>query len=166
MASRLKRPSFKGKGADIFFTGEAPTATEPTPEEGPAEGSKSESKLASLPANKQARKPAREKASTLAGNLERLPDAASDIEILVAETALDQIAAQGRITASFRFSEAELDALDDAVTEVKKKHRVRIAKQELVRLGLATLLSDYRERGKKSVLGLYIEREKELRKRR
>lgn len=156
MASRPKRPSLKGKGADIFFTGEAPAVTEPEPE--PAEESRDESLQASL----QASKPT----SKLASTRDRPRGSLSDSEIIVADAALDRIAAQGRITASFRFTEEELEALDDAVTDVKKKHRVRIAKQEVVRLGLAALLSDYRERAKDSVLGLYIEREKETGKKR
>ena len=152
MTSRPKRPSLKGKGADIFFTGEAPAGTGPESE--PVEEPRDESKLASLQASKSA------------SNRSRPRGAPSDTEIIVADAALDRIAAQGRITASFRFTEEELEALDDAVTEAKKKHRVRIAKQEVVRLGLAALLSDYRERGKDSVLGLYIEREKETGKKR
>lgn len=160
MPSRPNRPSLKGRGADIFFTGEAPAAIEPEPES--VEELSDESKLASLQASKSASK----QPSKLASNRSVPRSTPSDTEIIVADAALDRIAAPGRITASFRFTEEELDALDDAVTETKKKHRVRIAKQEVVRLGLAALLSDYRERGKDSVLGLYIEREKETRKKR
>lgn len=160
MTSRAKRPSFKGKGADIFFTGEAPAAIEPEPEA--VEEPEDESKLASLQASKSASK----QPGKLASNRRQSRAALSDTEIAIADAALDRIAAQGRITASFRFTEDELDALDDAVTEARKKHRVKVSKQEVVRLGLAALLSDYRERGKDSVLGLYIEREKETGKKR
>lgn len=156
MPSRPKRPSIKGRGADIFFASEAPVVMEPEPE--PIEEPGEKRKLASKQASQQA--------SKLASNRSEPRGEPSDTEIIVATTALGRVAAQGRITASFRFTEEELEALDDAVTDAKKKHRVRIAKQEVVRLGLAALLSDYRERGKDGVLGLYIEQEKEKRKNR
>jgi len=161
MPSRHKRPSLKGKGADIFFSGEVPIATEPeiaerlTTARGPEVKPKStdESLLASM----QASAPARQQPSKLASKQADPRGSTST----AAGAALDRIAAPGRITASFRFAEEELEALDDAVTEAKKKHRVRIAKQEVVRLGLAALLSDYEARGTASVLGQYIAKERE-----
>jgi hypothetical protein len=142
MTRRAKRPSVKGMGADIFFS-EVPSPSVPEGQEPTvqSEGPRHASKQASLPAAEKA-----------------TPLELSDVERAIAEDALSRVAEAGRITASFRFTKPELDALDDLVYRARKRHGVRIPKQEIVRLGLASLLSEYKERGDKSVLGRYIMR--------
>jgi hypothetical protein len=76
------------------------------------------------------------------------------------EDALARIAPPARITACYRFSQAELDALHSLVQQATEDNRTRISKQDVVRLGLAALLSNYEDQGRRSVLGRFIERER------
>lgn len=137
MTSRPKRASLKNQGAEILFPGgEAPTRADDV------SGSMNASRQASLQASKQ-----------------NAPSAeTSDVDLLVFDGVLERISGQPRVTASFRFTEAELDALDDVVYRSPQRPKVRLAKQEVVRLGLAALLAEYEERGDESILGRYIAR--------
>jgi len=135
MPSRPKRPSLKNQGAEILFPpGEPP---EGAVRARPSTTSRSHQSLqASNPASRS--------------------DEASDVDLLVFEGVLERISGQPRVTASFRFTEAELEALDDVVYRNPLRAKARLAKQEVVRLGLAALLAEYQERADESVLGRYI----------
>jgi len=142
MARRPRRPSVKGMGAEIFFA----EGAHPTPPEGQEKLTAQEpAALASLQASKPDSEPP-------------VPEDLTDVELLIIEDALSRVAEAGRITASFRFTKAELDALDDLTYRVRKRHGVRVPKQEIVRLGLAALVREYKEKGDVSVLGRYIMR--------
>lgn len=151
MAKRAQRPSVKDKGVDILFPqdgGPPEAGSSPSWETDSAAGPETyASKLASKQDSGQASKQA--------------PDADSDLDLILFEESLARIAEAGRITASFRFSESELDALDDVVYRSRRLRKVRLVKQDVVRLGLAALLAEYKERGRDSILGRYIERQKE-----
>ena len=151
MARRPKRPSVKDKGVDILFPagsetegiGERQLVEAPTDEPEGEAGAQHASMQASTQTNMRA------------------SDEASDVDLLVFEDAMGRIAEAGRITGSFRFTAPELEALDDLVYRSRKRHRVRLVKQEVVRLGLAALLAEYKERGDESVLGRYLRQLKE-----
>lgn len=77
------------------------------------------------------------------------PTLSSDVPIIAA---LERLAIEAKIGAGFRFSEAELDELDDFVRDAKRLHGLRVKKQDVVRLALALLMEDYREKGESSQL--------------
>lgn len=68
------------------------------------------------------------------------------------DSALQRLLSEAKINAAFRFSEAELDELDDFVRDAKRLHGLRVTKQDVVRLALALLMEDYREKGESSQL--------------
>ncbi len=77
------------------------------------------------------------------------PTPTSDAPIAAA---LERLAIEAKIGAGFRFSEEELDELDDFVRDAKRLHGLRVKKQDVVRLALALLMEDYREKGESSQL--------------
>lgn len=140
MSSRPKRPSLKNQGAEILFpSGDSSARAEETSEP-----------------------PAPNKQASLQVSLQDKAMAeSSDVDLLVFDDVLARIGGQPRVTASFRFTEAELAALDDVVYRSPLRSKVRLAKQEVVRLGLAALLAEYEERGDESILGRYMIRQQE-----
>ena len=137
MPSRPKRPSLTSQGAEILFP-----ASEP--------GMRTDEISDPLKASRQASLQASKKAS--------VASEMSDVDLLIFDGAVERISGQPRVTASFRFTEAELDALDEVVYRGPQRPKVRLAKQEVVRLGLAALLAEYEERGDESILGRYMVR--------
>lgn len=51
---------------------------------------------------------------------------------------------------TFAFTDEELEALEDAKTELRRKHGLRVTKYDLIRGGLHCLLEDYRRNADKS----------------
>lgn len=68
------------------------------------------------------------------------------------------------IANTFRYTEDELTVLNDAIYQVGKEHKVRVTKQDAVRLGLYLVLEDYRRRGLDSLLGQLAENRQHTRK--
>lgn len=66
------------------------------------------------------------------------------------------------INAAFRFSRRELNALEERVHEIKRKHGAKITKQDLIRIGLAGLLEEHERNGDQSLLGQYIKNTKHI----
>ena len=152
MAKRPKRPSLKDKGVDILF----PQDEEPAEEEQRAPVTDEASEDAS-----EAEEPTIENLRASVHAHMHANDRPSDVELLVFDDALQRIAGIGRVSSSFRFTEAELEALDDFVYRARKRHKVKLVKQEVVRLGLAALLAEFKERGPDSMLGRYMRHQKE-----
>ena len=65
---------------------------------------------------------------------------------------------------AFRFTEGELSRLTDVVYELSKRHSTKLAKQDVVRLALDSLLLDYEREGDASLLGRYVLRKKQWRR--
>lgn len=166
-----KRVSVKGRGADLFFSEAAggevagsgfehqddhvlEIAKQPDGEP----DSKLASQLASYQANKQ----------TGAGRVARPPKRRSEEKGSQPtsagspyEIAVKRISRPGIVAGAFRFSPDEIEGLDDLVYQVKKRYGVRVLKQDIVRLALAYLASQYEELGEESVLGRYVKNRKE-----
>ena len=70
---------------------------------------------------------------------------------------------QARVANTFRYTEQELDWLADALYEITKRHRARLTKQDIARLGLNAVLWDYRVRGDASLLGEFVRRRQRAR---
>jgi hypothetical protein len=68
------------------------------------------------------------------------------------------------IANTFRYTEEEVAALNDALYQIGKEYKVRVTKQDAVRLGLYLVLEDYRRRGLESLLGQLAESRQQLRR--
>jgi len=80
---------------------------------------------------------------------------ARDRAVSQMERTSERISEPAYVNAAFRFTHRELEALDDAVHEIKKKYGARLTKKDVVRLSLASLLDDYEMNGDDSALGQY-----------
>ena len=141
--AKAKRPSMQGKGADLFFSGELP---QDVPDERPTSPSSTAPATRRPQASKQASKQDTE-------------GLMSDAELLVLDSVLAHLDEPGHITNSFRFSRAELDALDDLIHEVRRQFNLRLAKQDVARLGVSFLVADFAERREGSFLAVYLRRQ-------
>jgi hypothetical protein len=183
----------RGKGAEIFFGEFAPAAAtraNPHTEESPAaaalptplfpnartddpQASEQESthvskqernqewKQASVPVSKTVSSQDREQASLQASvpASAETPSLVPDLDRLE-----EQLAAQGTLTNSFRYTRDELSRLTDVIYEVNKRHAVKLTKQDAARLGLNVVLADYRARGDESLLGQLARRRRRPRR--
>jgi hypothetical protein len=61
-------------------------------------------------------------------------------------------------SSTFRFQPHELEQLDTITSEVAQGHRLKLSKNDIVRLALNWLLADYRQNGEQSVLARVAER--------
>ena len=74
------------------------------------------------------------------------------------------LAEPATITSAFRFTDGELRRLTDVVYELSKRHSTKLAKQDVVRLALGSLLHEYARDGDDSLLGRYVLRKKQWRR--
>ncbi len=117
----------------------------PTRREQPAPASSDAPEEASVPARTHARTPLRKRA--------RADAPADPLDDLVRRLAEKQHQA----SSTFRYRSDELTELDAVFAEVKQAHRT-ISKNDIVRLGLAWLLDDYRRNKDDSVLAQVLAR--------
>ena len=68
------------------------------------------------------------------------------------------LAEQATVTNAFRYTHEELGQLTDAIYELGKEYGTRVTKQEVARLGLNAILTDYQIRGPDSLLSTFIAR--------
>jgi hypothetical protein len=125
------------------------------------------------PAGKQERKRARTQASKQADTVVTHRAAASDkgVEAAGGSPALGEISEEvwahvdspATITNSFRYTEAELSAVDDVLYEIGRQRGARLTKQDVARLGLNVVLDDFRRRGPASLLGQLAARRRQRR---
>lgn len=127
-----KRATVQGRADDVFFglseQPEAPTVESDAPEQA-APGK---------PARRAT--PPRSRPAAMQTNRHQLSTAAQILGI------------EAKINAAFRFSEEELDELDDFVRDAKRLHGLRVTKQDVIRLALALLMNDYHQKGEVSQL--------------
>ena len=163
------RVSLKGRGADIFFGDDSPVSTVPPLSPEPDDPKLTLAPIdhaspastptpppmvvqASMQESKRARLPARQPAAPEEGkSLSLLP-------LDLVDAVWDDVTAPATITNSFRYTEQELTWLSDAIYEVTRRHRVRLTKQDVARLGLQVILHDYRLHGDASLLGELVRR--------
>ncbi len=143
---RPKRPSMQGKGAELFFSGDLPEDTSTDAPIAPEPGTESE----------KARKKESLQERKLASNIPSLHEAFSEVEFVVWEAALARMDEPGNVPNTFRYAQAELDAIDDLVHEVRRGFKQRIAKQDVARLALNLLITDFVERREGSFLAAYL----------
>lgn len=74
------------------------------------------------------------------------------------ERVCELVSEPATITNAFRYTDQELSDLTDALYEITKRHRVKLSKQDVARLGLNVVLEEYRRRGDDSLLGELVQR--------
>lgn len=164
--AKPRRVSVQGRGADLFF-GDDPTpasTTPPTEAEEPAAVT-SEETVEQPPAQPteqpleqpvEAMAPARKQASKNGSAPEAL------ISYAILEAIWRDVAEQATVTNSFRYTHDELAQLNDAIYELRKEHGIKITKQDVARLGLNAILTDYQIRGEQSFLSEFVARRKDV----
>ena len=65
---------------------------------------------------------------------------------------------QATLANTFRYTDQDLTWLGDALYEITRRHRVKLTKQDIARLGLNAVLWDYRVHGDASLLGAFVKR--------
>jgi len=75
----------------------------------------------------------------------------------------ENLVEQATLANTFRYTEQELDWLADALYAITKRHRAKLTKQDIARLGLNAVLWDYRVRGDASLLGEFVRRRQRAR---
>lgn len=162
-----KRVTVRGKGADLFF-GDLP----PDPIDGdndelvddgneiePVEDSADIQEDAPLPpAN-----PAVEQESKHASNGQASGENNAElISSAILDAVWRDLAEQATVTNAFRYTHEELGQLTDAIYELGKEYGTRVTKQEVARLGLNAILTDYQIRGSESLLSSFIARRSDV----
>ncbi len=112
--------------------------------------------------NKHARKTARQLASMHAEDRPVNAALPSGNDVLTA--IWGGLSEPATLSNAFRFTDEELSQLTDVAYEISKRHNARVTKQDIVRLGLASLLWDYGQNGDTSLLDRYVVRKKKLRR--
>ena len=183
-----RRVSLKGKGADLFF-GDYPLGVDDpgtSPEESmsaipadtvippeivtPEMTSAQEATDAATPPIEPSSRPstplpeaARPAKRSRRSDVTSEPATSIAAELLGAElidTMWERLASQASISNSFRYTDHELDELNDVLYHVSKDERVRLTKQDIARLGLNAVLWDYRRRGDASLLSEFARRKR------
>ncbi|MDP9372512.1 MAG: hypothetical protein M3Q65_08695, partial [Chloroflexota bacterium] len=78
----------------------------------------------------------------------------------VLDATWQNVARQATLANTFRYTDQELTWLNDALYELTKRHRVKLTKQDIVRLGLNAVLRDYQVHGDASLLGEFVRRKR------
>ncbi len=78
----------------------------------------------------------------------------------VLDATWQNVAQQATLANTFRYTDQELTWLNDALYELTKRHRVKLTKQDIVRLGLNAVLRDYQVHGDASLLGEFVRRKR------
>lgn len=70
------------------------------------------------------------------------------------------VARQATLANTFRYTDEELTWLNDALYDLTTRHRVKLTKQDIARLGLNAVLWDYQVHGDASLLGELVRRKR------
>lgn len=138
-----RRVSLQGKGVDLFFGGDsraASVAEPPAPEtDEPSTPRISRSRTVAPPTTSVR---ARVRAHTDGA----APSGDAELFALIEDR-------QRLASSTFRFQPEELEQLDLVVEEIGRGRSRRLSKNDVVRLGLRWLLSDYESNRQRSLLG-------------
>jgi len=165
-----KRVSLKGRGADIFFGGDAPTesviaAAEPlaVPDASPplARESADIGEPSIVPDDVPSKQPFQRTRARTDARVHARTEALMHAEMLASQVGAlrRRLQAKQRLASqTFRFQTEELEELDRIFEQVKQTTSATISKNDLVRLGLNWLLAEYQERGEESLLASVLRR--------
>ena len=109
-------------------------------------------KRADEQANKQALKQESKQATLQANNKDLKQASEEETNPPIVRPAPFDITREPYATATFRFTDPELDALEDLKIDLKRKFDLKTTKQNLVRYALYRLVEDYTENGEESWL--------------
>jgi hypothetical protein len=148
MSKRVPRPSIRGKGAEIFFTGDLPPVDETATHERPSpEPNEADSEATPPPAPDEV--PAAAPPSTTAIAQRTMPGV---------DSLWPAMRDRARNALTFRYSQQELESIDDLVHEFHGRFHIRLLKQDIARLGLNAIIQDYDDNGTHSLLAEYAQR--------
>ena len=155
MPSR-QRVSVQGRGAELFF-GDLPEESTPVADD------RNDDLVAAQPVEEILEPEALDsmQASKQPVEIPPDPDHTELISVAILDAVWSAIAEQATVTNAFRYTKAELDQLNDAIYELSKLHDTKVTKQEVARLGLAIVLTDYQIRGRDSLLSEFIARRRD-----
>ncbi len=145
----MSRVSIKGKGAELFFGEEA------AQDDAPFEGSSAARQTDIVPAGQTARKPARKTERKTA----RQMDAAGDPRVDTVARLRQALFDEHRVHNTFRYSQADLDAVRDIVYELEVRRSIKATRNDVMRVGLAWIIDDYQANGPSSVLVAVLKQE-------
>lgn len=156
----MKRISIKGKGVDAWFGEDSGrSAPPPSVKEDEVLASQPAHQLASEPAIQPASKQSSLPASKLATPATRAQSSEAPQQdepaapILGSRRRLRELVLREHpVAGTFRFTQDELDAIRDIRYELEVKRGVKVTGNDIIRLGLNSLIDDYRERGDSSLL--------------
>lgn len=157
MSSRI---SIKGKGAELFFGGgdvlESPSSRDETSarKTDSVLAGKTDSKKASMPESKTARL----QESKTARHAEVAPGEPQSSAVL--RTLREALLEEHPVNNTFRYSQESLDALRDVVYELEVKRGLKTSRNDIMRLGLAWIVDDYRANGANSLLVAVLKKER------
>ncbi|MBF6599633.1 MAG: hypothetical protein IVW36_03880 [Dehalococcoidia bacterium] len=149
MSSRI---SIKGKGAELFFGGaevlESPSSRDETSarKTDSVLAGKTDSKKASMPESKTAR------------HTEVAPGEPRSSAVL--RTLREALLEEHPVNNSFRYSQESLDAVRDIAYELEVMRNLKTSRNDIMRLGLAWIIDDYRAKGADSVLVAVLKEER------
>ena len=149
MSSRI---SIKGKGAELFFGGgdvlESPSSRDETSarKTDSVLAGKTDSKKASMPESKTAR------------HTEVAPGEPQSSAVL--RTLREALLEEHPVNNSFRYSQESLDAVRDIAYELEVMRHLKTSRNDIMRLGLAWIIDDYRAKGADSVLVAVLKEER------
>ena len=154
-----KRVSLKGKGANIFFEGYPVEPPAVSTDDAAPEHTATVPELPAIvetdhpapPAGKLVRMQESKHASTT-GPPVMEPPLATLLPAEVIDAIEDRVADRATITNAFRYTQAELATLTDALYAINKRQRAKLSKQDVARFGLNAILWDYEVRGEASLL--------------
>lgn len=158
MSSRI---SIKGKGAELFFGGgDVLESQSSSRDETSARktdsvlAGKTDSKKASMPESKTARL----QESKTARHTEVAPGEPQSSAVL--RTLREALLEEHPVNNSFRYSQESLDAVRDIAYELEVMRHLKTSRNDIMRLGLAWIIDDYRAKGADSVLVAVLKEER------
>jgi len=164
--ARPKRVSVQGKGADLFFgdlQAPEPVPEQPGDEQGmPVEAPTPQALEQTNPSTPPDERSEQAQASKHASNGADGSEQNELISSVILDAIWRDLAEQATVTNAFRYTHEELGQLTDAIYELGKEHGTRVTKQEVARLGLNAILTDYQIRGADSLLSTFIARRSSL----
>jgi hypothetical protein len=161
--ARRQRVSVKGRGADLFFGDLQPDIPEvaeesehAVPTETAERGEDFATEQSHLSDNKVG---IGDDHASMHARTENLAVNSSElISSAILDAIWPELKERATVSNAFRYTHQELAQLTDAIYQLGKQHGTKVTKQEVARLALSTILTDYQIRGADSLLSEFIAR--------
>ncbi len=152
-----ERFSIKGKGAELFYGGlsqDAPLGEQTT-------ARKKDNVPSDKPASTQARLQDSKTARVQESNIPSTPTTpATNPPAHAVRKLREALLEDHPVNNTFRYSQESLDALRDVVYELEVRRDLKTSRNDIMRLGLAWIVDDYRANGANSLLVAVLKEER------